>query len=88
MRRLIRDTKERGRSVEGIIEQYTKFVKPSFDKYIAPQKKMANLVLPWENIGGHVNLEAVELLVNYISVLSDHSSRPSTPFDQVGKRVE
>ena len=36
MRRLVRDTKERGRTVESIIEQYTKFVKPSFDKYIAP----------------------------------------------------
>ena len=49
---------------------------------------MANLVLPWEGSGENINLEAVELLVNYISVLSDYNSRPSTPFDQIGKRVE
>ncbi|CAL5983260.1 Uridine_kinase domain-containing protein [Hexamita inflata] len=80
MRRIIRDVKERGRTVESVIEQYARFVKPSFDKFIQPQIKQAHLVLPWENIDQNTNLAAVELLINYISVLASQSnSRPATP---------
>ncbi|CAL6084276.1 Uridine_kinase domain-containing protein [Hexamita inflata] len=80
MRRIIRDVKERGRTVESVIEQYARFVKPSFDKFIQPQIKLAHLVLPWENMDQNTNLAAVELLVNYISVLAEQSgSRPMTP---------
>ena len=35
-RRLKRDIKERGRDIEGVIEQYEKFVKPAFDQFIKP----------------------------------------------------
>ena len=51
MRRIIRDVKERGRTVEGVLEQYATTVKPSFDKFILPQRNFAHLVLPWENMG-------------------------------------
>ncbi len=33
-RRIRRDIKDRGRSLEGILIQYERFVKPSFDQYI------------------------------------------------------
>ena len=37
-----RDIAERGRDIDGVLKQYTKFVKPSFDDYIQPSKKHAD----------------------------------------------
>jgi uridine kinase len=36
LRRLKRDVLERGRTVEGVIKSYNRFVKASFDEYIKP----------------------------------------------------
>jgi uridine kinase len=35
-RRLQRDISERERDMDGVLEQYMKFVKPAFDSFIAP----------------------------------------------------
>lgn len=40
---VLRDLKERGRDLENILEQYTKFVKPAFDEYILPVLLKKNL---------------------------------------------
>jgi uridine kinase len=45
-RRLKRDITERGRDLEGVIQQYTRFVKPSYDHYIAPTMTFADLIVP------------------------------------------
>jgi uridine kinase len=45
-RRLKRDITERGREIEGVIQQYTRFVKPSYDHYIAPTMPYADLIVP------------------------------------------
>ena len=50
IRRLQRDTKERGRTIEGVIEQYLATVRPMHKKFIAPSKSHADLVINWENI--------------------------------------
>ena len=42
-----RDVAVRGRDVGGVIEQYTKFVKPAFDQYVAPSRKFADVIIPW-----------------------------------------
>jgi uridine kinase len=36
LRRIKRDVLERGRTIEGVIKSYNKFVKPSYDEYIKP----------------------------------------------------
>jgi len=36
LRRLKRDVVERGRTVEGVVKAYSKFVKASYDEYIKP----------------------------------------------------
>ena len=41
MRRIQRDVAVRGRDVHGVIEQYTRFVKPAFDQFVAPSRKHA-----------------------------------------------
>jgi uridine kinase len=38
--------KERKRSIESIIEQYRKYVAPSFKNFVEPQKYYADLILP------------------------------------------
>ena len=37
----------RGRDIAGVIEQYTKFVKPAFDQFVAPSRKHADVIIPW-----------------------------------------
>lgn len=44
-RRIVRDMKERGRILDSIIHTYLTFVKPSYDKYIAPTKYFADLII-------------------------------------------
>lgn len=48
-RRLRRDTGERGRTVPDCLIQYSKYVKPAYEKYILPEKKKANLIVPMYN---------------------------------------
>ena len=58
LRRILRDVNERGRSLESVIEQYIKTVKPMHEAYVEPSKKFADVVIPE---GGH-NLIAVEMV--------------------------
>ena len=46
IRRMLRDMRERGRSLESIIAQYAKTVKPMFHKYIKPTKRYADVIIP------------------------------------------
>ncbi|KAH0574769.1 Uridine kinase domain-containing protein [Spironucleus salmonicida] len=77
IRRIRRDIAERGRDLDGILSQYEQQVKPAYDKWVVSQKKNANLVIPWDAIDEQANFEAVELLVNHISVLCE--TRPNSP---------
>lgn len=46
MRRLLRDIKERGRSLDDVIEQYRKTVKPMHLEYVEPSKRWADIIIP------------------------------------------
>lgn len=61
-RRVMRDIAERGRSLEGVLYQYEKFVKPAFDDYILPTKKHADVIIP----RGADNIVAIDLIVQHI----------------------
>jgi len=63
IRRLMRDVKERGRSVESVVNQYLRTVKPMHDAYVEPTKRYADIIVPK---GGH-NDRAIEVVVNYIT---------------------
>lgn len=45
-RRLKRDIGERGRSIDSVLAQYNKYVKPAFDYYIAPTMTFADIIVP------------------------------------------
>ncbi|MBP5408290.1 MAG: uridine kinase [Bacilli bacterium] len=46
IRRLTRDTTERGRSIESIVDQYLKTVRPMHNIFVEPSKKEADLIIP------------------------------------------
>jgi uridine kinase len=62
VRRIRRDILERGRDLESILAQYERFVKPSYDDYISPTKKYADIIIP----RGGANTVAIDLLVQHI----------------------
>jgi uridine kinase len=62
VRRLRRDIASRGRSVQAVLEQYERTVKPSFELYIAPTKQHADIIIP----RGADNTVAIELLWQHI----------------------
>jgi len=62
-RRLKRDISERGRGLDGVLLQYSKFVKPAFEDYILPTKKYADIVIP----RGAENKVAINLICTLIN---------------------
>ena len=63
IRRMIRDVKERGRSLDSVVTQYTSTVRVMHDLFIEPSKRYANLIIPE---GGH-NEVAIDLLTTKIN---------------------
>ncbi|KAK1406928.1 hypothetical protein QVD17_38537 [Tagetes erecta] len=61
-RRIRRDTTEKGRDISMVLDQYSKFVKPSYDNFILPTKKFADIIIPR---GGDNNV-AIDLIVQHI----------------------
>lgn len=41
IKQVTRDVRERGRDIEGCIKQWMSFVKPNFEKFVEPQRKVA-----------------------------------------------
>ena len=65
IRRLTRDIHERGRSLESVIEQYIKTVRPMHFQFIEPTKSFADVIIPE---GGH-NKVAIDLIKTKIESL-------------------
>ena len=40
-KQVVRDVRERGRDIEGCIKQWMAFVKPNFERFVEPQRKVA-----------------------------------------------
>lgn len=45
LRRIARDTVERGRTLESIMTQYQKFVKPMHEEWVEPSKARADIIV-------------------------------------------
>ena len=65
LRRIVRDTKERGRSLESVLNQYITTVKPMHEEFVEPSKKYADVIIP----RGGKNAPAVKMLVEYINTM-------------------
>ncbi len=61
-RRILRDVRDRGRSMESVIDQYTTTVKPMHEEFVEPSKKHADVIIP----EGGFNSVAVAILIENI----------------------
>ena len=61
-RRIIRDVRERGRTLESVVEQYLTTVKPMHEQYVEPSKKFADIIVP----EGGQNLVALDMITGRI----------------------
>eukprot|EP01083_Nonionella_stella_P082915 229050_1 len=62
IRRIKRDIAERGRTLDGVIAQYQKTVKPSYTLFCEPTQAVADIVIP----RGRDNTVAIQLLCDHI----------------------
>lgn len=62
LRRIVRDVRDRGRSLESVVDQYLTTVKPMHEMYVEPSKRNADIIIPE---GGH-NLVAMDMLIERI----------------------
>ena len=56
LRRMQRDIKERGRTMDSVIEQYVNVVRPMHNQFIEPSKKYADIIIP-EGGQNHVAID-------------------------------
>ena len=63
IRRLKRDVKDRGRTVESVINQYLETVRPMHKTFVEPSKEKADLIIP----EGGKNVIAIDFIVTKIA---------------------
>lgn len=61
-RRILRDTIERKRSLESVLNQYIYQVKPMHEKYVEPTKQFADIIIP----RGAGNTRGLDILIEHI----------------------
>lgn len=65
LRRLSRDIKERGRSMDSVIEQYLSVVRPMHLQFIEPTKRFSDIIIP----EGGENMVAIDIITTKIRSL-------------------
>jgi uridine kinase len=70
IRRMQRDIKERGRTMDSVIEQYVNVVRPMHNQFIEPTKRYADIIVPE---GGH-NFVAIDLMATKIKTILEEKS--------------
>ncbi|WP_069132897.1 uridine kinase [Rhodohalobacter halophilus] len=63
LRRLQRDISERGRDLDGVLNQYEKFVRPMHLEFVEPSKRYADIIIP----RGGENLVALEMVIALVN---------------------
>lgn len=69
IRRLKRDVKERGRSLDCVLQQYEETVRPMYLQFIEPSKRYADIIVP----RGGGNRIAIDMIKAKMRELLDHS---------------
>ena len=63
LRRIIRDTEDRGRTLDSVITQYLTTVKPMHNAFVEPYKRYADIIVP----GGGSNPVVLDMIMTRIS---------------------
>jgi len=68
IRRILRDMRDRGRTLESVIDQYLTTVRPAHLQFVEPNKKYADIIIP----EGGYNQVAIDIMVAKIkSIIED-----------------
>lgn len=62
IRNITRDTQERGRTVEMVVDRYRAVLKPMHDQFIEPTKRFADIIIP----DGGENTIGINMVCKYI----------------------
>jgi uridine kinase len=65
IRRLLRDTETRGRTLDAVVRQYLTTVRPMHEEFVEPSKRYADLIIP----EGGENAVALDAIVSRIEQL-------------------
>lgn len=79
LRRLTRDIRDRGRTLESVIEQYLSVVRPMHLQFIEPTKRYADLIVP----EGGKNRVAIDILVSTIKQHLTEQPQDESSFSHV-----
>jgi len=71
IRRLHRDLSERGRTMESVIEQYEKTVRPMHLKFVEPSKRYADVIVP----EGGSNTVAIDMLLTTLRSITNNTDK-------------
>ncbi|MCM1149264.1 MAG: uridine kinase [Butyricicoccus sp.] len=71
LRRITRDVRDRGRSLESVVNQYLTTVKPMHEQFVEPSKRNADVIIPE---GGH-NAVALEMVMERIRGYLERSGK-------------
>ena len=62
LRSIVRDVRDRGTSLESVVNQYLTTVKPMHEQFVEPSKRKADIIIPE---GGH-NQVALEMVLERV----------------------
>jgi len=62
LRRIVRDIRERERTLESVVDQYLTTVKPMHEQFVEPSKRYADIIIPE---GGH-NAVALDMVMERV----------------------
>lgn len=65
-RRMQRDIVDRGRTVEGVLKSYHRFVKPAFIEFVKPTMKYADIIVPRGRKFDDKNAERNKIAIDFI----------------------
>jgi len=70
IRRMLRDIKERERTLESVVDQYVSVVRPMHNQFVEPTKRYADIIIP----EGGQNHVAIDLMVTKIQTILEQKS--------------
>lgn len=70
LRRITRDIRERGRTLDSVTEQYVKTVRPMHEEFVEPSKRWADVIIP----EGGFNEIAIDMVTSKIRLMQELST--------------
>ena len=81
---VVRDVRERGRTIEGVIKQWFAYVKPVFHRHVQPQRLIADVIIP----RSIENKMAISMVSNQIRLmLREKSENHNEELIRLGRQV-